>query len=382
MVHGGIPLIHKARPGLFVYLSSWMIGIIFIFILAGMVSSFARPFTTGTLKDWSSEFTTSDLLIRVMDTENQYFYQGKEKWPFSLSDFALGISANVRPTDIRTFLGRELPGLSIFDTEIVVAGEGTDFTNLPIESAPPMDVLLKEREIVTEKLKEEVNEPPIEATGRKPVLIYHSHSWESFSPLLKGVTKPSEAVSSNEKVNVVAVGRKLSDELNKKGIGTEHVTTNMTAHLHERNLTYSDSYTLSRDIVKKAMANNDDLNYLIDIHRDAAEKKDTTKEINGKQYAKIYFIVGKEHKNYEKNLKVAVELNEKLEKKYPGISRGVFKKGKKDGNGIYNQDLSERALLIEFGGVENELQELYNTVDAFAEVFAEYYLDAEMINAE
>lgn len=352
-----------------------------IFIIAGAVSTFTRPLTTGTLKDWSTEFTTSDLLIHLMDTENHYFYEGEESWPFSLSDIALGISANIRPTDIRTFLGRELPGFSIFDTEIVVAGEGTDFTNLPIESAPPMDVLLKEREIVTEKLKEEDSEPPIVATGRKPVLIYHSHSWESFTPLLKGVTKTNEAVSSNEKVNVVAVGRRLSDELNKKGIGTEHDTTNMTNHLLEKNLTYSDSYTLSREIVQKAMAANEDLNYLIDIHRDAAGKKSTTKEIHGKPYAKIYFIVGKEHKNYERNLKVAEELHEKIEDAYPGISRGVFKKGNKDGNGVYNQDLSERALLIEFGGVENELEELYNTVDAFAEVFAKYFLEAEMVKA-
>lgn len=378
----GFQLIHKARPGVLIYLSSWMIGIILVFIIAGLVSTFSRPLTSGTLKDWSTEFTTSDLLIRLMDTENQYFYQREEKWPFSLSELAFAVSANVRPTDIRTFLGRELPGFSIFDTEIVVAGEGTDFTNLPIESAPPMDVLLKEREIATEKLREEDNRPPIVATGKTPVLVYHSHSWESFTPLLKGVAKSSEAVSANEKVNVVAVGKRLADELNKKGIGTVHDTTNMTTHLHEKNLSYSDSYTLSREIVKTAMANNEDLNYLIDIHRDAAKKKDTTKEINGKPYAKIYFIVGKEHKNYERNLKVAVELNEKLEGKYPGISRGVFKKGKKDGNGVYNQDLSERALLIEFGGVENELQELYNTVDAFAEVFAEYYLEAELVHSE
>lgn len=348
--------------------------------MAGFITTYSGPITSGYLKDWSNELKTSDLLIRILDTENHYFYQGEDKWPVSLTDLILVISANVKPTDTRTFLGRELPGFSIFDTEIVVAGEGTDFTTLPVESAPPMEVLLKEREIASELLEEGENPSPNIATGKKPVFIYHSHSWESFTPLLKGITRTSEAVSSNEKVNVVAIGRRLADELNKLGIGTDHDTTNMTAKLHEKNLSYNDSYTLSREIVKHAMANNQNVSYLIDIHRDAASKDKTTKEINGENYAKIYFIVGKEHKNFEKNLKVAIELNNLLEKKYPGISRGVFKKGKKDGNGIYNQDLAERALLIEFGGVENELQELYNTVDAFAEVFGEYFLEAEMVN--
>ncbi|MHC8521955.1 stage II sporulation protein P [Rossellomorea sp. H39__3] len=35
--------------------------------------------------------------------------------------------------------------------------------------------------------------------------------------------------------------------------------------------------------------------------------------------------------------------------------------------------MTERALLLEFGGVENNLVELYNSTEAFAEIFAEYY---------
>lgn len=367
----------KAGPfSILIYINGWIFSILFLFVLAGVVTTYTDTFVPGQLKNWSNEFETNKFLMRIMETENHYFYEEEERLPVSFSDLALALSANVKPTDIRTFLGRELPGFSIFDTEIVVAGEGTDFTTLPVESPPPMEVLLKEREIAEEKLIEENNEdsPPI-VTGKKSVLVYHSHSWESFTPLLRGVTKTNEAVSSNEKVNVVGIGKKLTDELNKKGVGTEHDTS-----LNEKSYAYDDSYSISRQVVQEAMANNNDLTFLIDIHRDAASKEDTTKVINGKPYAKVYFIVGKEHKNYEQNLKVAIEINEKLEAKYPGISRGVFKKGKKDGNGVYNQDLSERALLIEFGGVENELTELYNTVEAFADVFSEYYLDAEMVN--
>ena len=37
------------------------------------------------------------------------------------------------------------------------------------------------------------------------------------------------------------------------------------------------------------------------------------------------------------------------------LSRGVFGKDKTQGNGIYNQDLSKGALLVEFGGVDNHM---------------------------
>lgn len=365
----------------FPYFNGWFFGIIFTLIIAGLISTYSRPLTPGQLKDWSDEVTTNDLLVRILQTENHYFYHGtEENWPYSFSDLAFAFFANVKPTDIRTFLGRELPGYSIFDTEIVVAGEGTDFTTLPIESAPPMEVLLKEREIAEERLQAEENEPTPIAPGKRPVLIYHTHSWESFMPLLQGVTEPVNAVSSNDKVNIVGVGGMLADALNQRGIGTVHDTTNMTEKLFENNLDYYDSYTLSRKIVQEAMATNSDLNFLIDIHRDASEKDITTKVINGKSYAKLFFVVGKEHKNYEQNLQIAMELDKKLKEKYPGISRGVLKKGKNEGNGIYNQDLSDRALLVEFGGVENEWSELQNSVEAFAEIFSAYYFEAEAVN--
>ena len=46
-------------------------------------------------------------------------------------------------------------------------------------------------------------------------------------------------------------------------------------------------------------------------------------------------------------------------------------------NGVYNQDLSPNALTVEIGGVENQLEEFYRTVQVFAEVFASYYKEQE-----
>ncbi|XBO85525.1 stage II sporulation protein P [Bacillus licheniformis] len=69
-------------------------------------------------------------------------------------------------------------------------------------------------------------------------------------------------------------------------------------------------------------------------------------------------------------------------KKYPGLSRGVISKGAAGDNGIYNQDLNERSVLIEFGGVDNNREELERAAEAMADVFSEMYWNAEKVDAD
>lgn len=292
---------------------------------------------------------------------------------------------NIWPEDPRTFLGRELPGLSLYNTEIAIAGKGTNISNLPVESAPPLEVLLKE---IEESDKELSSKPDSNSgqdsepvpTGENVVFIYQSHSWESFIPLLNGVNNPNEAVSVNPEKNIIAVGKRLQEELIKRGIGTSQSTANVTEELKKKNWNYNHSYQLSRGLVQEALAMEDKINYLIDIHRDSQPKKITTTKINGESFARLFFVVGKDNKNYEKNLHFAKELHQKLEEKYPGISRGVFVKGKSEGNGVYNQDLTNQSMLLEFGGVENNMEELNRSIEAFAEVFTEYYWKTEEVS--
>ncbi|MGR5975773.1 hypothetical protein ACT7DE_15400 [Bacillus paranthracis] len=47
------------------------------------------------------------------------------------------MATNIRFNDVRSFVGKELPGFGKYDTEIVIAGEGTNYSNLPIESSVP-----------------------------------------------------------------------------------------------------------------------------------------------------------------------------------------------------------------------------------------------------
>ncbi|MBD8071288.1 stage II sporulation protein P [Bacillus sp. PS06] len=75
-------------------------------------------------------------------------------------------------------------------------------------------------------------------------------------------------------------------------------------------------------------------------------------------------------------------MNEAIEEKYYGLSRGIFEKGKNQGNGVYNQDLSSNSIIIEIGGVDNTMEELERTTEALAEVISEYYWAAEKVMAQ
>lgn len=361
-----------------------LIGIIFMYLTVWLISSTAIKLRVDSLLYSSmSELVPKETFLMLLSQEMTGLRVTNEAALNSDFDWLESVT-NVSLLDPRSLFGREIPGIENYHTHIAVAGKGTDITNLPNESPAPTEDQLKDQEIDQSQIDQANNNSGdgVQEIDEKSVYIYHSHSWEAFSPLIKN-NDSKDPASTNEKVNVIAVGSKLKQELEARGIGAVQDKTDVNKALKDKSWTYFESYQLSRGLVQEAIAQNDDLTYLIDIHRDSQPRNITTKTINGKNYARLFFIVGKENKNFEKNLKIAKDLNAKLEEKYPGISRGVFIKTKAEGNGVYNQDLTERAMLLEFGGVENNLVELYNSTDAFAEIFAEYHQkDAVEVNAQ
>lgn len=363
--------------------------LLLIFSISGLLTSLNPEYRikSSSLNNATTHIN-GKVLFQLISSENHAFKQALpegEAAP-SLSNLVFKASTNINLDDPRSLLGRELPGFSLFDGKILVAGEGTNYTNLPIESAPPPEVLKKEHEAALQNVegldepeeeKDEVS-PPLTTGDRKMVYIYFSHTRESFLPYLKGVTDPDNAQHSQ--INVTKIGDHLKGQLEKLGIGTVLDKTDIMTNLNNSGLKYNRSYDESRKVVQAAVTNNKDLTYLIDIHRDSKRKKYTTKEINGKSYAKLAFVIGAENPNYEKNFKLAKEIHDKLEGKYPGLSRGIIEKAGASTNGKFNQDLSGNAMLIEFGGVDNTFEELNRSADAFADVFSEVFWDAESVN--
>lgn len=196
------------------------------------------------------------------------------------------------------------------------------------------------------------------------IYIYNSHQLENYNSTdlsIYGITP-----------NVLMASYLLKEKLNTSGLSTIVEDTNLTEFLTLNNWDYSSAYKASRIFMLDKKNTYSTIKYYIDIHRDSVNKKLTTVNINNKDYARVLFVVGLEHSNYEANLTLANNLSSLIESKYPGLSRGVYKKEGPGVNGIYNQDISSNVMLIELGGVDNTISEVVNTVNALTDVLSTY----------
>ncbi|RSL34465.1 stage II sporulation protein P [Salibacterium salarium] len=368
----------KKRTSIRKIIMTGMAGYLLVmFIIAVLTSSEDESiFSSRQLHTWSSE-VQKELLISLFTYENRYFINDSDVETESISNMLFEFATRLDFHEPRTLLGREIPGFASFDGKIVVAGDGADFTNMPIESAPPLEVLLEEREATADRLEimddsdQEVDNAS--QTNETIAHIIHSHSRESYLPELEEGTE--NAFHSD--VNITMVGQRLGEQLEKHGIGTTVDKTDIEKRLHEKGWEFPQSYDVSRTVLQEAIEENDQLELFFDLHRDSQPRDITTATINGETVARTYFVIGENNPHYEKNLEMAKDLHHRLNDKYPGISRGVLTKGGVGANGRYNQDLSEKSILIEVGGIENSLNETYRTADKLAEVISEQYFESK-----
>jgi len=199
------------------------------------------------------------------------------------------------------------------------------------------------------------------------IYIYHTHSRESFLPEIEK-TKPEEAF--DKKLNVVDVGSYLSSYLEEHNFKVKHDQTDFSGVAIERGDNYHQIYELSKEnltkFLNKEPANKNAI--FLDIHRDWVDESATTTSINGKETARIIFVLSSNHKNYESNYKLANKLNDKLQELYPGVSRGVVTKESTNSKETYNQELGSNALLVNIGGVDNTLDEEKRAAKILADV--------------
>ena len=196
------------------------------------------------------------------------------------------------------------------------------------------------------------------------IYIYNSHQLENYSNKsldIYGITP-----------NVLMASYILKEKLNTMGLSTVVETTNLTDFLNANGWNHASSYKASRLLILNNKSKYNTLKYFIDIHRDSVSNEVATININNKNYARILFVVGLEHDNYQKNLDNMNALNKLCEKYYPGLSRGIYKKSGPGVNGIYNQDINEFTMLIEVGSYTNTIDEVFNTIEALSNVLYKY----------
>ena len=197
------------------------------------------------------------------------------------------------------------------------------------------------------------------------ILIYHSHSQETFADSREGKTEDT----------IVGVGDYLAQLLTENyGYQVMHVTESFD--LAGGELDRSKAYDYARAWLEPVLEENPSIQILIDLHRDGVpEDRHLVTEINGKPTAQIMFYNGLSHTinsgdlSYlpnpyiQDNLAFSFQLEYQAALYYPELYRGIYLAGLR-----YNLHLRPRALLLEAGAQTNTVQEVKNAMDPFADI--------------
>lgn len=357
-------------PNLFILLS--LSSTILFLSLAWLFGQTSMKISSPSMRQAMSQISY-DTIIHAFEMEMPYLRYHKrtlDEKPKPLSVFLFETMTSLQTTDLRTLLGRELPGLSMFHVEVLASGSNVNLQNFVIESPPPTEALVNSESTATMPEEEKVEEKKATAESKpSTILIYNTHNTESWT-----YVSNNPSVTDEEK-NITLVSKRLAEELERRGIHSVFDDTNHQEKLNEQGLPYAFSYAASLKTVQAAMKQHDNIGFIFDIHRDSKPKEQTTAVVNGKSYARPYFVIGKRNKHWEQNAELAKKIHYGLEEKYPGLSIGVL--GKAEGNGEYNQSVSPQSILIEIGGIDNTLEETYNTAAALADVIADIYFEKD-----
>ena len=209
----------------------------------------------------------------------------------------------------------------------------------------------------------EIKKPVIEEQEKPLIYLYNTHQTEEYAS--------SNYIEFSMNPTVIINNYILQDIFSKNSLPSIVEESSIKEILNKNSWNYSNSYKASRILMEEAKEKYPSLEYFIDIHRDSLKKDKTTITIEGKDYAKILFIVGMENPKYEDNLLFTEKIQKKIEEYYPSLSKGIYQKSGYGVNGIYNQDFSNHTILIEIGGYENTTSEVLNSSLAFAKCFME-----------
>ena len=197
----------------------------------------------------------------------------------------------------------------------------------------------------------------------KNILIYHTHGQEAY--YAEGKYKETEyGKTLNENYNMLKIGEYFQQILEQNGYPSNQLREYYDIEGIEG------AYDKSEIKVKEYLEKSEKKEEIIfDVHRDAAQTLDKEKnviEINGKKVAKLRFVIGTNHKDWEQNLQWAVKIQKKADEIYPGLFEPMLI----DKN-YYNQNLGKYATLIEVGVEINNLEEAENSIEYLVNVMKE-----------
>lgn len=202
-----------------------------------------------------------------------------------------------------------------------------------------------------------------EPNGGPQILIYHTHSQETFV----------DSVQGDENTSIIGAGEYLANLLREEyGFEVLHHTGEYDVETRD----YAYSYALPN--IEAILKEYPSIEVVIDLHRDAvAGDKKLVSEQNGKQAAQVMFFNGLSHTvkqgdiDYlenpyiDDNLAFAFQMQVLCNEYYPGLTRRIYLKGYR-----YNMHLCSKSLLIELGAQTNTCEEVRNTLDILGHVLS------------
>lgn len=210
------------------------------------------------------------------------------------------------------------------------------------------------------------------ADGEPQVLIYHTHTSESFLPYGNSYDKDYPIRSSDPAKNMIAVGDKICEALAARGVSVIH-----DCRVHDYPV-FTGAYYRSADTLLEVLKEYPSIKIAIDIHRDGIINSDgsvtaPTANINGRTAAQLMIISCCDSPdtpipNYIDNFKTACVIQNCAETAYPGLTRPILFDCRN-----YNQPLFGGCVLIEVGSQGNSLDEALYTGELLGHALADAF---------
>ncbi len=213
-----------------------------------------------------------------------------------------------------------------------------------------------------------LNPLPVNTTPKPlEILFVYTHSHEAYKPAVE--SKTGMQAVYDEQTNIFSMQQAMLNHFQLNHLKGTVLDVDVMNVMKQQGSDFHQAYRVVRPYIKEELTTNL-YDLVIDFHRDAVGRKVTTLETPEMNFAKVAFVVGLDHPGYEGNLKYAEALHTAMENIVPGISRGVMKKSGAGVDGVYNQDLFHKMLLVELGGIDNTEEEILRTVAVLAQAIA------------
>lgn len=215
-------------------------------------------------------------------------------------------------------------------------------------------------------LTEEMLAPNVDFQNKKDIVIYHTHTCESYTPTPENnYTASGNFRTTDLNYSVARVGTELSNYLKNMGFNVIHDTT------YHDYPAYTGSYTRSLETISGMLKANPASELVIDLHRDALGSSSTygpTVQIGDEIAAQIMFVIGTDggglkHKDWLYNFKLAVKIQEQANLMYPGLFKPIILRDSR-----YNQHVTKGACIIEVGATGNTLEQCNTSMKYLAKV--------------